>query len=115
MGNLQCKFYPYSVEKTRTCKISLPPIQFTPLAPSEGKNWLKPCSLLKEGHEKRKKRFLNTMTDNSIDDIKDDYDIDTSDTGTDENENESNNEEYDHIDQNAGISCESADKDMQED
>ena len=115
MGNLQCKFYLYSVEKTRTCKISLPPIQFTPLAPSEGKNWLKPHSLLKEGHEKRKKRFLNTMTDNSIDDIKDDYDIDTSDTDTDENENESNDEEHDHIDQNAGISCESADKDMQED
>ena len=55
------------------------------------------------------------MTDNSIDDIKDDYDIDTSDTDTDENENESNDEEHDHIDQNAGISCESADKDMQED
>ena len=58
MGNLQCKFYPYSVEKTRTCKISLPPIQFTPLAPSEGKNWLKPHSLLKEGHEKRKKKVF---------------------------------------------------------
>ena len=96
-------------------KISLPPIQFNPLVPSEGKNWLKPHSLLKEGHEKRKKRFLNRITNNSIEDIKADFGTDTSDTDTDENKNESNDEEDDHIDHNAGISFESADKDMPED
>ena len=45
----------------------------------------------------------------------DDFGTDTSDTDTDENENESNDEDNDHIDQNAGISCESAGKDIQED
>ena len=58
---------------------------------------------------------MNRITNNSIEDIKADFGTDTSDTDTDENENESNDEEDDHIDHNAGISFESADKDMPED
>lgn len=99
--------------KQGTHKISLPPIQFSSLlVTNEGNNWLKPHRFLKEGHEKRKKGFwiewyFNWSYDN--------FGTDTSDTDTDENENESNDEEDDHIDQNAGISCESAGKDIQED
>ena len=55
------------------------------------------------------------MTDNPIDDIKVDFSPDTYDTDTEENENENNYKEDEHIEQNSGISCESADKDIQED
>ena len=103
------------MEKTRSTQNFFTTYKFSPLVPNEGKTWLKPHNLLKERHKKRKKRFLNRITNNSIDDIKDDFGTDTSDTVTDENENESNDEENDHIDQDTGITCESADKDIQED
>ena len=75
-----------NVEQTVVIQKESPPQKLISLVPSEGKNWLRPHSLLKEGHKQRKKRFSNRMAHNSTDDIKDDFGTDTSDNDTDQNE-----------------------------